>query len=305
MLSAPCSTGEEPYSIAIALLEAGLAPERFRIVAADVSRARLEFARAALYAKNSFRERTDHLRSGYFSSEGDRFRLRGEVAAAVDFRQANLRSPAFLEGESPYDAVFCRNLLIYLVPEARQQMLTHLGRLLAADGVLVTGHAEVVFFLQNGYAPVPHPRAFACRKPSPAEERPRAKAASRPRTVAVPRRRAAAPDTRRPRDPSDLALAQGLADRGSLEEAAALCDRLLREGENAEACFLLGVIHEASDRLDAAEECFRRTLYLQPDHEESLLHMSLLLERKGATDHAGTFRARLHRLTAVKEASHA
>ena len=306
VLSAPCSTGEEPYSIAIALLEAGLASGRFRIDAADVSRARLEIARAALFGRNSFRERTDPLRHGYFSSEGDRFRLRDDVAACVDFRQANLRSPAFLDGEPPYDVVFCRNLLIYLVPEARQQMLSHLGRLLAPDGVLVTGHAEVVFFLQNGYAPVPHPRAFACRKLSPAVEGTQAIPAARPRPAPVPRRRAAVPHGIMPRDPSYLALAQRLADQGSLDEAAALCDRLLREGgESAEACFLLGVIHEASNRLGAAEECFRRTLYLEPDHEESLLHMSLLLERKGETDRAGAFKARLRRLTAVKEASHA
>jgi chemotaxis protein methyltransferase WspC len=300
VLSAPCSTGEEPYSIAIALLEAGLPRERFRIVAADVSRARLEFARAAVFPKNSFRERTDHLRRDYFTAEGDRFRLRDDVVAAVDFRPANLRSPAFLEGEPPYDAVFCRNLLIYLVPEARQQMLGHMGRLLAPDGVLITGHSEVVFFLQNGYAPVAHPRAFACRKASPA-----AVPTPRPRPVSVPRRRAAATEAVKPLDPSQLALARRLADSGSLEEAAALCDRLLREGENAEACFLLGVIHEASNRLGPAEECFRRTLYLEPNHEESLLHMTLLLERKGETEHAGVFRSRLRRRDAVKGASHA
>ena len=306
VLSAPCSTGEEPYSIAIALLEAGLEPERFRIDAADVSQARLEIARAAVYGSNSFRERTDHLCRGYFFAEGDRFRVRADVAARVEFRPANLRSPAFLNGERPYDVVFCRNLLIYLVPEARQQMLGHMDRLLAPDGVLITGHAEVVFFLQNGYTPVPHPRAFACRRLSAAAVRTPTKPVARRRPLAAPRHRSAEAGAVKPPDPCPLALAQRLADQGSLDEAAALCDRLLEEGgDNAAACFLLGVIREASNCPDAAEECFRRTLYLQPDHEESLLHMSLLLERKGEADRAGAFRARLRRLTALKEPSHA
>jgi chemotaxis protein methyltransferase WspC len=298
-LSAPCSTGEEPYSIAIALLEAGLAADRFRIDAVDVSRARIETARAALFGRNSFREKTDHLRFGYFIPEGERRRLRSDVAGRVDFRTANLRSPSFLVGEAPYDVVFCRNLLIYLVPEARQQMLSHLSRLLAPDGVLFTGHSEIVFFLQNGYVPVPHRRAFACRR---AGSSPHA-AAARPLKVQAPRPRPPAPPAPRQAAPSDLTEAQRLADRGSLAEAAAVCGRVLQEaGENAPARFLLGLIHEASNRLDAAEDCFRRALYLEPDHHDSLLHMSLLHERKGETDRAGALRARLRRLTVEKEA---
>jgi chemotaxis protein methyltransferase WspC len=305
-LSAPCSTGEEPYSIAITLLEAGLAPERFTIDAVDVSRARIEVARAALYGANSFREKADHLHPGYpgyFIPEGGQFRVRSDAAARVAFRRANLRSPSFLAGEAPYDAIFCRNLLIYLVPEARQIALSHMGRLLAEDGLLFVGHSEVVFFLQNGYVSAPARRAFACRKQPAGVARPVAVAP--PRRVKVPRSRPAAPVADRPAGPSQLALARRLADQGSLDEAAGLCRRLLHEsGENAEVHFLLGLVHEASDRLGPAEDCFRRALYLDPDQPDALLHMSLLLDRKGEMERAAALRDRLRRLEADKEASH-
>jgi chemotaxis protein methyltransferase WspC len=315
VLSAPCASGEEPYSIAITLLEAGLAPGRFLVDAVDFSRRSLEIARAALFGRNSFREKMDRLPPGYFLAEGDQFRVRGDVAARVAFRQANLRSPSFLAGEAPYDVVFCRNLLIYLVPEARQEVLNHLDRLLAGDGLLFAGHSEVVFFLQNGYVAAPYRRAFACRKAPSATECPTGReadrlACQRARPARLPRRvsstgRANAPVVDKTAPVSQLALARRLADQGSFDEAAELCGRVLLEGgENAAAHFLLGLIHEARDRLGAAEECFRRALYLEPDHRDALAHMSLLLERKGETGYAGALRERLRRLAAEREASH-
>lgn len=320
VLSAPCSTGEEPYSIAITLLEAGFEPESFSVDAVDVSRHALQAAREGLYGRNSFREKTAPDRDRYFTGEGQRFRVRDRVAARVSFRQANLASPLFLAGDAPYDVIFCRNVFIYLVPQARLDALNHLNRLLAADGLLFTGHSELIFFLQNGYAPVPHRRAFACRKAGPAE---RARALppleAQRRRVPPPRHRPAearpepapapapafAPAAERATE-SLLALAQRLADQGAMEEASNLCARALGEnGEDAGAHCLQGLIHEACGRLEAAEECFRRALYLEPGQEDSLLHMTLLLERKGEVGRASLLRARLTRAAAAKGVSDA
>jgi chemotaxis protein methyltransferase WspC len=308
VLSAPCSTGEEPYSIAVTLLDAGL--DRFSIDAVDVSCHALEAARQGLYGRNSFREKTAPDRGTYFTPEGQRFRVRDWVAARVTFRQANLTSPSFLAGEAPYDVIFCRNVFIYLVPEARQAALEHLNRLLAPDGLLFTGHSELVFFLQNGYAPVRHRRAFACRKAGPAEAARAAAPVPAPRKKASPALRRRPAEVRPAAPPPQigdraacpqnlLAVARQLADQGAMEEAAEACGRALTENkEDAGAHCLQGLIHEACGRIEAAEDSFRRALYLEPEQADALVHMVLLLERKGEAARARILRERLARLPA-------
>jgi chemotaxis protein methyltransferase WspC len=309
VLSAPCSTGEEPYSIAITLLEAGFDAASFTVDAVDISVHALDAARAGLYGRNSFREKTAPGRDKYFTAEGQRFRVRGEVSSRVSFRQANLTSPSFLAGEAPYHAIFCRNVFIYLVAQARLDALNHLNHLLAPDGLLFTGHSELIFFLQNGYESVRHRRAFACRKAGPAQPAPVLPAFEPPRLKTAPPRRRPAEvrlppklvPVAGPATESLLALAQRLADQGAMEEASQLCDRALGEnGEDAGAYCLHGLIHEACGRLEEAEECFRRALYLEPGQEDSLLHMTLLLERKGEVARAAILRARLGRLAVAQ-----
>jgi chemotaxis protein methyltransferase WspC len=275
----------------------------------DVSLRALEAAREGLYGRNSFREKTAPDRDKYFAAEGQRFRVRDCVAARVSFRQANLTSPSFLAAEAPYHAIFCRNVFIYLVAQARLDALNHLNRLLAAGGLLFTGHSELIFFLQNGYQPVRHRRAFACRKAGPAQPARTLPAIEAPKRKAPPPRRRPT-EIRLPPEPPPvaglLALAQRLADRGAMEEASKLCDRALGENrEDAGAHCLQGLIHEACGRLEAAEDCFRRALYLEPEQEDSLLHLVLLLERKGELARAGILRARLGRLATVRGANDA
>ncbi len=113
ILSLPCSTGEEPYSIAMALLDAGLKPHQFKVDGMDVSPLSVDKARRALYGKNSFRGQDIAFRDRHFIPENDGYRLSARVLEQVRLQVGNLLDPTLLANEPPYDFVFCRNLLIY------------------------------------------------------------------------------------------------------------------------------------------------------------------------------------------------
>jgi chemotaxis protein methyltransferase WspC len=145
VLSVPCSTGEEPYSISMTLLDLGLPPGRLRIDAVDLSQLALEKAARGVYGRSSFRgdEKQFHALCGRFIHEaGGRLVVAEEARAPVRFRQANLVAPDFLLGEPPYHVIFCRNLLIYFDADARLAALRRLRRLLTDDGLLYVGHVE-------------------------------------------------------------------------------------------------------------------------------------------------------------------
>jgi len=146
VLSLPCSTGEEPYSLGMACAEAGLGDAAVRILGVDLSARHLTRARRGLYTPLSFRQTPDEMRARYFTPLGPAWEVNAEIRAYAEFRQGNLLEPGLLLLERPFDLVFCRNLFIYLTPEARRRGLEVLARLTRPDGHLCTGYAE----------PVPH-----------------------------------------------------------------------------------------------------------------------------------------------------
>ncbi|SFI38372.1 CheR family methyltransferase [Planctomicrobium piriforme] len=150
VLSVPCSTGEEAYSIAMILYDMGLREHRFHVDGIDVSQRSLERARRGEYSNYSCRERDVEfieLQQRYLRNVNEKWRVVDEIRPFVTFQQGNLIDPLFLAGEAPYQIIFCRNLFIYLERQARQLALKNLKRLLAADGVLYVGHSEAQAFL--------------------------------------------------------------------------------------------------------------------------------------------------------------
>ncbi len=142
VLSAGCSRGHEPYSIAIALAEmappaGGLAPG---ILAVDLSDAAVRYARRGHYSDVEMRGMPRDLRERYFSRSDSGWRLAEEVRRGVEFRQQNLLAP--LPPES-FDLVFCRNVTIYFERATADRVLSGLVRALAPGGYLFVGHAEV------------------------------------------------------------------------------------------------------------------------------------------------------------------
>jgi chemotaxis protein methyltransferase WspC len=319
VLSIPCAGGEEPYSIVLALLEVGLIPTRYRVDAVDVSTRRLQHARAGIYSRNAFRGRDLGFQARYFRSLPHGFELDPSLRVRVNFLQASILSPTLLAGESPYDVLFCRNLLIYLDGPARAQVLVTLSRLLAPDGLLIIGHADRLNLSETEpmFAPVGDRRAFAYRRAtstaSAANKQappPAPIAASVPplpqRVQQPPRPSLPAPATSlatslpmkpEPAPPGSLLdRASELANQGQHREAIGLCEQHLRQkGPAATSYFLMGMIHQAAGDRARSDECFQKAVYLDPDHDEALLALALSAERRGQHEAATTFRRRAER----------
>ncbi|KAG8155238.1 CheR family methyltransferase [Burkholderia catarinensis] len=160
VLSAPCSTGEEPYSAAMALLDAGLDPASFTIDAIDLSARAIEQARLGCYGRNAFRGTATEFRARHFTPTGDGWLLDDRVRACVQFSHANLVEPAVDTGVR-YDFVFCRNVLIYFDRDAQDRVIRSLGERLADDGMLFVGPAETGVAMRHGMRSARVPLAFA------------------------------------------------------------------------------------------------------------------------------------------------
>lgn len=315
LLSAPCSTGEEPYSIAMALLDMGLPPERFRINAVDISARAIEIAKKAVYGKGSFRGEGGEQYESYFSRTEEGLRVAAHVTGLIHFCRDNLAMDHALPNHEPYDIVFCKNLLIYLTENGRRRLMANIERLLVPGGILFAGNSEVVSFLQNGYRPVRHAMSFACEKagkalqqePSPA--RPFAAEKKPPLRAAAEIPPPAAKREKVPEKGQSIPVAtslhdiRALADRGALDEALKRCEQFLGEHRHhKEGYCLMGVIHFALNSFTRAEEFFQKVLYLDPYHYEALVHMGLLYEKKGDRGKASIMRGRIER-SREKEAS--
>jgi chemotaxis protein methyltransferase WspC len=311
ILSVPCASGEEPFSLVMALRDAEVPVERFQIEAMDVSPRALSRAARGVYPKNSFRGRSLAFRSRYFQHGTGGFAIDPTVREAVRFSQGNLLSEDFPTGDAGYDFVFCRNLLIYLAPSMRRRALCRLESLLAPAGVLFVGLAEQALALEHGYVGAKSPASLAsCQSAFQLPRAPFARLAKRPRSTlriqpagATLRQRQKAARTPPPAarsavfaSRSNLEAARRLADAGRLPEAAAACEAYLRESRTcAQGYYVLGLVREASGGPDAIE-CYRKALYLEPNHYESLLRMARLFHENGQPSRARTYAVRAERV---------
>ena len=164
VLSIPCSTGEEPYSIVMGLLDAGLILEQMYIDAVDISTQALARARRGVYGSNSFRGEDLCFRDRYFRPVGHGYELNERIRGRVRFHHGNLLSDDFRLAEAPYDAIFCRNLLIYFDRPMQLQAMTTLRGLLADSGFLFVGPAEAFLASCSGFTSVNQAMSFAFRK---------------------------------------------------------------------------------------------------------------------------------------------
>jgi len=145
--SAGCSSGEEPYTLAMLLAEhlSAEASWDIGILATDISHRVLERAGKGIYdvakAEDIPKEVLRKFMIRGFADQQGRIKVRVDIQAMVEFRRLNLNhSPYAVEG--PYDAIFCRNVLIYFNAESRQRAVLNLVSHLAAEGFLFVGHAE-------------------------------------------------------------------------------------------------------------------------------------------------------------------
>jgi chemotaxis protein methyltransferase CheR len=168
LLSAGCSSGEEPYSLAIALHDAGLplAGKSWEIDACDLNPERIGRAREGIYDETSLRACDPETRRRYFTAQNGRFRLKDRYRAGLRFFQSNLLAPGFTL-ERPYDVILCRNLLIYFCDSAFERLIGLFARSLAPGGYLFLGHSESLFDRGTAFVPVVMGGLVIYRKPPP------------------------------------------------------------------------------------------------------------------------------------------
>ena len=304
--SVGCSSGEEPYSLAM-LLEENL-PDRgrwqVRVVGTDIDVEALARARVGVYGRWAFRAGGDE-RARWFNPVPGGEQVQTRIRDLVTFEHHNIVDPravppAALAG--PADVVVCRNMTIYMSPEATRSVAARVYEALAPGGWLLVGPVEPSSETYHQFVPHHADGITLYQRPltEHAHRLPHLVGAS---TTSQPARRAVAPPVARPKpvdppprvaapEPAALLVeARALADAGRLDEALARCQSALARDRRLPLGFaLLATIAEARGDLDGACHALGRAGYLEPTDPAIQFRLGLLEWRRGRTAKA---RARL------------
>jgi chemotaxis protein methyltransferase CheR len=289
ILSAGCSTGEEPYSIAIGLAER---PEAVaRVHGFDVNPASIAKAMLGRYSAWSLRQTPDATRARWFHRRGADFVVDGRILGAVTLDVGNLASPdPGLWAPASWDVVFCRNVTMYFAPDVTRAVVERIADALVPGGYLFLGHAETLhgvsdrFDLRQTHDTFYYQRKAPVVAPPPVDPEPRRREPSSP--VRVPAR---------PRSyATEIARATELLERERFADALALVDGI--EGGDRELQLLQAVLLVHNGALERAEGVCAALLEAEPLDPGA--HYVLALCREGANDPVGALeqdRLAIHR----------
>ncbi|OGT22323.1 MAG: hypothetical protein A2V90_00940 [Gammaproteobacteria bacterium RBG_16_57_12] len=336
ILSLPCATGEEPYSIAMILLELGMSPKQFAIDAIDISDRVIDIAKAGIYSEYSFRGEDIVARSKYFDPHESGYKLHDNVRETVKFKIGNLFDEQLSNMSGYYQILFCRNLLIYFDRSAKDKAIKVLYRLLRTDGVLFVGLAETARLSLWGFNPLDFPQSFAYLKVGAnvinaatlndviaGAELPKSAITENnnqlyENSVRVAKEKSGKIPTNSARGVAEenialinknnsvseavdveakIAEITALADKGMLQEAEKLCEQLLSANYvSAQLYYLMGNLANSSDNVLLSEEYFMRAIYLDPNHHDALMQLYTLSEIQGNKEKASMYRRRAERV---------
>jgi len=257
VLSCGCSSGEEPYSVVIALLEAGIPLAQLQVEAIDISAVALAKAAEGLYGAHALRGLEPGLLERHFQREPGRstrhWRLRPQIRAAVRFHQGTLQQQ-LVQLPGPWHVVFCRNVMLYLEDQARLDLLMAIAARLEPQGMLLVAAAEAPMVPLDRFCSLPggHGSAFAPIRPIAVEP-----ADAAPRPVDRPVLPTPACAILEPAD--HLVEARRLSQGGQAEEALAAARRCLYLDPGCHEALELAVdLAVALGRLQEAERQIRR-----------------------------------------------
>lgn len=151
--SAGCSTGEEPYTLAMILLEkiSDIANWKIEIMANDISEQVLQKARAGVYSGITLRNMKPDVLNKYFDKKDDDFRVKQNVKSLVSFSHMNLNDPRRITMSSNFDVIFCRNVMIYFSDEVKKQLVRSYFNSLQPGGYFYIGHAETLHGISKAF----------------------------------------------------------------------------------------------------------------------------------------------------------
>lgn len=312
ILCAGCSSGEEPYSIAIALREkyGESAARLFMLAGGDIDKGALEKARIGRYAEFSFRGLAPALRERYFNHHDKGiWSVNSEVRHQVHFHHLNLLSEHYPLEEQNLDIIFFRNVSIYFDTPTRRIIQQHLAKLLNSDGYLIIGTAETLANDLGVFSLVEEGGLFYFAKQHPGSAKPRMKMPNPPardigmtdRTVSSPASsslRAAQPSALTEREtpfqqplPAPMAASADEALRlireKRYDEAMAVLDMLLKQQPDAGAALLLKA-HILLHRKDyaAAEDNAQQALNIEPWSTDAFVLLGLAAKWRNQADDA-------------------
>ncbi len=303
ILSVPCASGEEPYSIAITLLETGFTPAQFHIDALDINTHALALAESGIYGQKSFRSKRQHSIRYFKAVENGTVAIDSLVKKTVTLWHGDVLKTPLLVQAKHYDVIFCRNLLIYFDKQTQQRVAVLLEKALVADGLLFLGHAETncvgtMDVVKNS------PGTFCLKKRTPKTRMARV-AKSTPKSevqgaeLRVPDLIKVGLTTAPVLKDLSLKSIETAYQMGHIVEAAHYCEAFIAlHPDSPLAYFILGLIRQASGNDALAESLFRKTIYLDPKHHRAMMKLANMAERQGDKQSALQWRARASRVSA-------
>ncbi len=150
--SAGCSTGEEPYTIAMLILESGQFRDwNVEIFGNDISQRVLQVARKGIYTQSSFRGMDDRLINKYFERLDGKYKIKDEVKNLTRFGYLNLMDRGRMSLLRNMDTIFCRNVLIYFDPESKKKVIQNFYEKMDDGSYLLLGHAESMINISTAF----------------------------------------------------------------------------------------------------------------------------------------------------------
>ncbi len=291
------------------LLEHGIPEKAFSIQAVDISYHSLEIAHEGYYGTNSFRGKmAKEYIDKYFKQEETQYIINSNVKNKVEFNRINILDKNTIFFKNKFDFILCRNLLIYFDLPTKDRAFSNLNELLTDSGTLFIGHSEFGSVPGHIFETIKKDETFCLVKVSSKENSKSKqrkpvelnkknnfienKITTKQRTIT---RKKAFSDTdsiqtkkterkQKPVTSTDdlLIKARKLADSGHFNEAESLClQHIEDQGNHSESFFLLGLISEASGKTELADDLYRKALYMNPKHYETLIHLSYIVEQQG------------------------
>ena len=166
ILSAGCSSGEEPYTLAMLLFESGLfiGDWDINIIGIDIDEDAIEKALKGYYYNNSFRGIPSEYLKRFFLNNGDAYIIKDFIKKRVEFKVANLIDGAILSSFTNIDIIFCRNVIIYFSELSVEKLIDNFSKMFNPKGYLFLGHAESLIRFTNKFKLIKFPNGIVYQK---------------------------------------------------------------------------------------------------------------------------------------------
>jgi chemotaxis protein methyltransferase CheR len=270
--SAGCSTGEEPYSLAITVMEAfpDWRKRDIRILATDIDNRALKKAREGVYGSWSMRVIEKSYLNRYFNKIGNSYLIREEVKSLVDFSHLNLQTDLFPVSDGEFrelDVIFCRNVMIYFSLATTRRIVEKMAASLVPDGLMFLGHAETLFQISSQFERHTHGGGFYYR-----EKKGQGALLARPLTVAP-----TVPAPRKPQQPAGLP--------GTPLPTPAVAVKVHQAHEpDVEGLFQKAQVLFEAEKFEEASALLADVVRHRPDHTGALVIKGFIKANNGSFD---------------------